>query len=208
MTLKEAIEKRRSVRLFSPEPVPEEIIRELVRLAGLAPSINNSQNWKFTAISNKETLGKMRDSVAAKYDSIFSTLDEENKIVLRTVEKFSTFFVNAPLLIAISIKPYEAVIDRILPDAGLNSESINKIRNHPEIQSVGAAIQNMLLAATSLEYAGCWLTGLLIARKEIESLLGISDPYKLAACVALGKPAEIPKNREKLPVDKILDIVK
>ena len=47
MTLAELVEKRVSVRQFRPDPVVPGHIREMVRLAGLAPSPNNQQPWRY-----------------------------------------------------------------------------------------------------------------------------------------------------------------
>jgi nitroreductase len=52
MELKEVIEKRVSIRTFTDEPVAVSDIKEIIKRAGLAPSINNSQPWKFIAITN------------------------------------------------------------------------------------------------------------------------------------------------------------
>lgn len=71
MELKDVIEKRASIRMFSDEPVVTEDIREIVRRAGLAPSINNSQPWKFIAITNIEMIEKMGRIVQKKCWNIF-----------------------------------------------------------------------------------------------------------------------------------------
>ena len=66
MELKAAIEARTSIRIFSEEKVNMKDIREMVRLAGLAPSVNNYQPWRYIAITNKDLLNKMADVVAVK----------------------------------------------------------------------------------------------------------------------------------------------
>ncbi len=53
MELTVAIETRISVREFTNDPVNISDIREIIRLAGYAPSINNYQPWKYYIISNK-----------------------------------------------------------------------------------------------------------------------------------------------------------
>lgn len=47
MELTEVIEKRRSIRKFSEEPVSREILTELIRTAALAPTASNLQAWRF-----------------------------------------------------------------------------------------------------------------------------------------------------------------
>jgi len=55
MDFNEVIHKRRSSRRFSPEPIPEEIINELIESARLAPSGGNAQNWVFGIIKDNTT---------------------------------------------------------------------------------------------------------------------------------------------------------
>ncbi len=51
LTVKEAIEQRRSVRKFKPDPVPAEDITELLNAARLAPSGCNAQPWRFKIVT-------------------------------------------------------------------------------------------------------------------------------------------------------------
>ena len=68
MELKAAIEARTSIRVYSNEPVKMDDIREMVRLAGLAPSVNNFQPWRYIAITNQDLLNRMADVVAVKIE--------------------------------------------------------------------------------------------------------------------------------------------
>ncbi|MBE0654982.1 MAG: nitroreductase family protein [Bacteroidales bacterium] len=74
------------------------------------------------------------------------------------------------------------------------------MRNFPDIQSAGACIQNLLLSAVDMGYRGCWLSGPMIARSEMEEILEIKEPSRLLNFVALGKPSKDfkPKDKEDL----------
>lgn len=63
------------------------------------------------------------------------------------------------------------------------------MRPYPGLQSVSAAIQNLLLVAHSLGYGTCWMTGPLVAYRELEEILGVDAPWELVALVPLGVPA-------------------
>ncbi len=208
MDLKETIERRRSVRHFKPEGLPLDDIKEMVRLAGLAPSINNAQLWKFTAVTNKDIISNMSNIVNGKISGMLNSKEnEKGEKIKTTVSHFSTVFTDAPVVIAVQMKPYDAVVDTILEASGLSHDEMNKMRNYPDIQSIGAAIENIMLAATSMGYGCCWLTGLLVAREELEPILGVKEPYKLAACIAVGKPLESLPAREKLPLESIFEVI-
>lgn len=60
MDVKEAVLARRSIRAFSPEPVPQEILKDIMEKALWSPSWGNTQPWKFTIVGGK-TLEKIRD---------------------------------------------------------------------------------------------------------------------------------------------------
>lgn len=60
--LRESLSKRRSIRMFSSDPVPRDIIENAIRVAGTAPSGANHQPWHFVAISDLETKKKIREA--------------------------------------------------------------------------------------------------------------------------------------------------
>lgn len=207
MELKDTIEKRASVRQFTDEKVDVEHLREMVRLAGLAPSINNSQPWRFIAITNRVLLNSLREIVHEKINAMLpDTDDEAAKKAKLQVEWFSTFFADAPAVIAVAKCPYDAIVDCALPKNNLTHEDINALRGHPDIESIGASIQNLNLAAVDLGYGTCWLSGPLVAREELESELNIQSPWQLAAFVAIGKPAANVSQRPKKPVEEIFEL--
>src|SRR5260370_40757549 len=57
---------RRSVLLFSPEPVPLELIENAIRCASLAPSGANQQPWKFVVVQNADFKRKIRESAESR----------------------------------------------------------------------------------------------------------------------------------------------
>lgn len=207
MQLKDVIEKRTSVRFFKDEEIPVDDLKEIVRLGSLAPSINNSQTIEYVVVMNKEILKKMGLAVHKKISDMFSETEDTNNIISK-IEKFSTFFEEAPALIAIKNKPYTALVDNLLDNTELSHDDINNMRNHPNVQSVGAAVQNILLATVDAGYGGCWLTAPLLAKNELEELLNIKTPFNLAAMVAIGKPLNEAVPKKKRGLDEILTIIK
>jgi nitroreductase len=58
----EAIKKRRSVRAYTSEEVPEEDVERLIEAARWAPSAGNAQPWEFVIIKNAETKRRLSDA--------------------------------------------------------------------------------------------------------------------------------------------------
>ena len=209
MTLAELVEQRVSVRQFRPDPVSPGHIREMVRLAGLAPSPNNQQPWRFIAITNKPLLEEMADAVRGRLRALMpAAMSEDARRAAQRVEWFSTFFADAPLVMAVTRQPYQSVIARAVAGSSMSAADINAMRGHPDIQSIGAAIEHLLLAATALGYGSCWLSGPLIAREALEGLLGVQGPQQLAALVAVGVPAAPPNGcHDRRPVEETLRFI-
>lgn len=54
MEVLEAIRTRRSIRIYKPDPVPEEILEKILEAGRWAPSASNAQPWKFIVFSDPE----------------------------------------------------------------------------------------------------------------------------------------------------------
>ena len=57
MDVKEAIMTRRAYRSFVPVTITRELVEDLAGAAGLAPSCNNNQPWRFVFVYGPEALG-------------------------------------------------------------------------------------------------------------------------------------------------------
>jgi nitroreductase len=209
MEFRHLVESRVSVRQFTAEAIPAADLKEMVRLAGLAPSPNNAQPWRFVAVTRPSLLQQMGAVVHAKVRAMLPEEgSDEARHARQRVEWFSTFFADAPLVIAVVLLPYESVADSALEGSRLTGAQINAMRGQPDVQSLGAAVEHLLLAATNLGYGGCWLSGPLVARDALERLLEIQPPGRLAAMVAVGRPASAtPTPRERKTVDELLRII-
>lgn len=204
MDLKLAIEKRTSIRNFTDENVPVNDLKELVRRAGLAPSVNNYQPWKFYVVTNKKVLSDMAIKVADKIKELPANDSIAAKNVKSQVEWFATFFENAPAVIAMVMEDYESILEK---GVKLSHDEINKLRNFPDMQSAGAAIQNMLLSAVDMGYGACWLSAPMMAKESLEKILEVELPYHLIAFVAVGKPARDLQPKSKKPMEEIFKLI-
>ena len=69
MTVAQAITSRMSVRAFTPQPVPREVIAELLQTASRAPSGTNTQPWKVYVLQGASQAALV-DKVCAAHDAI------------------------------------------------------------------------------------------------------------------------------------------
>ena len=133
----EDIKRRRTVRDFSDQPVPKEIIENCIKAAGTAPNGANLQPWYFVVVSNSEI--KMKIRIAAEEEEKEFYTNRAPKEWLEALEPLGTdehkpFLDAAPYLIAIFYKSYE-----ILPDG-------KQVKNYYTMESTGIATGLLITA--------------------------------------------------------------
>lgn len=138
----ELMRTRRSVRLFSSEAVPAEIIDRCIHTAGTAPSGANQQPWHFVTVSNPDIKRKIR--LAAEEEEQAFYAGRAGDVWLDTLEPLGTnaekpFLEHAPVLIAIFEQKY--TLDR----------QNNKIKHYYSKESTGIATGILI---TALHNAG------------------------------------------------------
>jgi len=205
LTVWEAIQKRRSVRKYLPDDVPEEMINQILEAARLAPSGANRQPWRFLVVKDKETRKKLRDICLEQ-----------------------RFIEEAPVLIVcfVDLGRYskEAAMKRRQEsiDSGAAAEATGRFAD-PKfltyLQSLPAptreelipgavantyiAIEHLVLMATALGLGTCWVGG--FEREGINSLFNLADNLVPVVVIPVGYPAgEIPPQRPRIPLEEIL----
>ena len=209
MDVLEAIRARRSIRKFKPDPVPEADIRRMIELATMAPSAGNAQMWKFIAVTNRKVLEEMRDAILHKLDMVCEWPEAQPYLDrLQATKGWSTFFDQAPVTIVVLGEPYRSAIEEVLEKRGWERSAIDALRQKPDIQSLGAAIENLCLAAHAMGYGTCWMTAPCIAGPEIKDLLGIETPWEVVALAPLGVPDYEPPARPRKPLEEVLEFIR
>lgn len=202
----DVVEGRRSIRTFLPDPVPEEDIREIIRIGTLAPSAGNRQDWRFLAVVNQELKNQMKALVQKKTYSIAKQAGEQNP-ESHSNRHTSILFAEAPLALVVQTKRFRGKMDDMMKDCGYSEAEIDDLRMRPDLQTIGGLVQTILLAAYSLHYGSCWMVAPNNARHELEQLLNISPPWSIAAIVAIGRPVKQPAGRKVKPVSEVLEII-
>jgi len=207
MDLFDTIQSRRSIRRFKQDPVPDEDIKKILEAGKLAPSASNAQPWSFIVIKDKALLRKMADAVREMVDRMapYAGSEQEAQRLAAYKSNYYVFFENAPAVIAVLMEPYAST--GLLARMGYNEKEAMRLRPDPGLQSVSAAIQNMLLAIHALGYGSCWMTGPLVAQEAFEKLLGYGKERFIAALLPVGVPDENPVARNRKPLDEISKMI-
>lgn len=183
----EAIAQRRSIRKYKDTPVTDEQIREILHAAALAPSGKNRQPWRFVVVRGEKRTGMLEAMRAGMAKD--EARGEDTGSAKWTVQIME----QAPVTIFIfnqdGMHPWlTRSIDQAFGDL------VN-------LQSVGAAIENMCLAALELGLGSLWIADVLYAYDELCAYLG--QDCQMVAALAIGYPDEEPDARPRKSVDEV-----
>ncbi len=202
MEFRQAVLGRKSVRRFLPDPVPKEDLLDMLSLATRAANASNRQMWRFYVVTNRGKIAQMRDAVDSEVKRFKSLAGRQPES-----DFYSTFFAGAPVTIAVAYAGYRSGMEDVMEAAGLGRDEVTSRRQRPDIQSIGAGIQVLLCAAYEKGYGTCWMTAPMVARPQLESILGVPEGQTLCALIALGRPAEDPPRTPRLPVEKVTTFI-
>ena len=172
MDFYDVIRSRRSCRVFSGQPVEREKLERIVEAALWAPSGKNRQNYRVFVVA-----GQKKDDLVDIADRSFPFIEEslrklyDEKIVNFTRNFFRTLG-GAPVLLVFFSVP---------TDEG----------HFVDTQTVSAAIENALLAATYEGLGACWTVNPVHLRDEVNNVLG-AEGMDLIAFVPVGYPGKEP----------------
>lgn len=199
MNVFDAMKGRQSIRKFRKDPVPREQILRMVEAATWAPSAGNTQNVRFLVVEDPALLSRMKGIV----DEILARVT--GKEIPPGKINYHNLFAAAPAAVCVVGKPYESATDRQMREKDPERHRVRRYQVNAGLQSVASAITQFLLAAYSLGYGTCWMTGPLVAKPELESALSLRPPEELLAVVALGKPDSPPPKPARKPPEEVTE---
>ena len=173
------INKRRSVRDFSNRDVPKEVIKNIIKTAGSAPSGAHKQPWTFCVISNKELKSEIRKlAEKEEYENYHGRMSDSWKEDLKAMgtTHIKEFLEVAPYIIVVFKKAYD-----------LDGKE-NKSQNYYVNESVGIAVGFLI---TAIHQAGLvTLTHTPSPMKFLEAALGRPQNEKAFLLLPVGYPAK------------------
>ncbi len=167
------IKERRSHRFYLDKPVEREKLEKLIELAMWAPSAMNRQQWFFVVVGG------------SKLKSVLNTIEKSFEHILPRLQRF---FADKPKVINLTKQFFKNLGNAPVAIFAYYTPTGD---DYSDVQSVAAAIQNILLAAHAMGLGTCWMTGPVHVEKEINEALGIKGK-KLVAVITVGYPAKKP----------------
>jgi coenzyme F420-0:L-glutamate ligase/coenzyme F420-1:gamma-L-glutamate ligase len=179
MTLEAAIAGRRSVRQFSARPVERALVEEVIAAACLAPAPHHSHPWRFVIISS-DARTALTQAMGERWRLDLERDGLPEARIRRLLDRSRARLTAAPVLILAAVLREGR---RPWPD---------RRRQRAEelmfVQSLGAALQNLMLAAHARGLASYWLSAPLFCPEAVRRALDLPAGFQPQALIALGYP--------------------
>jgi len=199
MTTIEAIRKRRSIRKYKKDQIPEEIILELLDAARLAPSGCNAQPWRFRVVKDIDT--KLQLAQAA-YNQKFISEAPVVLVVCANIKQYLDKSVSG----IHDLGKIGAVKNEIVEIIEGRVEKLRylKVREIGPLIAVNVAIavEHIVLRALDFDLGTCWVR--LFDWQKVKQIFNWDDDTYVVALLPIGYPDESPEQRKRLSLQEIM----
>ena len=190
------LQGRRSVRKYQARPVTREQIEQIVEAARWAPSPHGRQPWRFVILTAAEAKARLAEQMGTTWQQNLEMDRQDTQTVNIRLEKSRQRILNAPTIIIPCL--YLEDLDRYPDEKRQNDETTMAI------QSLGAAIQNMLLMAYDLGLDTGWMCAPLFCPEIVCEALELDTRLIPHALITVGYAAADPQRRERLPLSTLI----
>jgi nitroreductase len=204
----EWLQTRRSLRRFEPRAVERPILERLFSAAITAPSATNRQPWRFAAVTAPAKRAAIVDAVRQRCTEMKAVIARSHHA--EDFGSYGDFFFepieSAQVIVIPQYREYPDMIAQLIASGGGDPASFDTASAmQAELCSTSAAIMCLLLQAHAEGLGACWMAGPMVARRDIQQILGIAAPWRMVGAVAIGWPEAPPADRPgRKPLDKVV----
>ncbi|CAN5555902.1 nitroreductase family protein [soil metagenome] len=196
-SLTEALVGRRSVRAFVPgSVVPRSVIEASIVAAGWAPSPHGRQPWRFTVIEDFQRRAALANAMADDWQRQLILDGQGAEIVNIRLEKGKARLTDASHLVLVNL--YLKDLDDYPDEDRQNAETTMAI------QSLGAAVQNLLLSIHASGYDAGWMCSPLFCPELVRKELNLSEALQPHALIPIGVAAKDPVRRTRRSLQELV----
>jgi coenzyme F420-0:L-glutamate ligase / coenzyme F420-1:gamma-L-glutamate ligase len=187
---------RRSVRDFAERPVPRAALEEMVEAARWAPSPHGRQPWRFAVLTHDESKRLLADAMGAEWQRTLEMDGQDAGTIQVRLERSRERILRSPAIVLACL--YLADLDRYPDPDRQRAEEVMAI------QSLGAALQNMLLAAYALGLDTGWMCAPLFCPDTVRAALALDAALIPHALITVGYAVRDPHRRPHRPVNELI----
>jgi F420 biosynthesis protein FbiB-like protein len=191
------LEARRSIRAFTDEPVDQHALDELVAAACIAPAPHHSRPWRFATVISAESKEALASGMGARWRADLEGDGAAPERAEELIEASHRKITGAPALV-LACLTWNG-LDRY-PD-----EARQRAEWGMALLSLGAAVENLMLAAADAGLASCWVAAPIFCPLEARDALQLPDEWRPQALVMVGRPdpAYAGRTRPPVPLDEL-----
>jgi len=186
------LEARRSIRAFLPEPVERAALDRLVEAACLAPAPHHSRPWRFVVVDGTDGKRALAFGMGERWRRDLAgdgvAPDRVEELISSSHRKLE----GAPALV-LGCLTWDG-LDRYPDDARQRAEW------GMALLSLGAAVENLMLAAADAGLASCWVAAPIFCPEEARDALALPPEWLPHALVLIGHPDPEYAGRPRPPV--------
>ncbi len=156
----------------------DEVIRAL-EVAISAPSAHNAQPWRFVIVKDSKVKEKLIEEMAVSWREDLRRDGLDEKIIDEIIRTSTERSMNASAIIVVCLTMENM---HKYPD-----DRRNKCEYIMAVQSVAAAIENMLLAFHAMGISACWRCGALFAPEVVRKVLRLPNTFEPQAIVEVSR---------------------
>lgn len=190
------IRNRRSVRRYQDRPVEQALLEQMLEAARWAPSPHGRQPWRFVVLTKQQLKQRLAEHMGDTWRAHLEMDRQSEQTVNLRLERSHQRILQAPAIIIACL---------YLDDLDQYSDPIRQAHETTmAIQSLGAAVQNMLLMAYDLGLDTCWMCAPLFCPEVTCRALDLDTRFIPHALVTVGYAAADPVRRPRLPLDRLI----
>ncbi len=192
----EFMKSRRSIKKLKSASISRESMEEILEVAVSAPSAHNAQPWRFVIIDDQKVKIELSEAMARAWreDLLKDGLLRSDIEKLVEASKERTKNVSVLIIACITMEDMEKYED----ERRKNAEYLMAV------QSVSAAIQNLLLAIHARGFGACWRCAPLFCMETVREVLGIPGSFDPQALIEIGYPLEQPGMPPRKPLKSVI----
>ena len=196
MKILDVIKSRRSVREYLSRQVSDKVLFRILEATRWAPSAHNAQPWRFVMIQNAALKRKLAEAMARRWDKDMSKdnvpPEKRDELVKTSIERFTR--ASIVIIACLTMEDMNKYSDK----------KRHKIEYIMAVQSLAAAIENMLLTAHAEGLSSCWFCAPLFCQDTVRKILNIPSYVEPQALITIGYSINKPNPPPRKPLEKIV----
>ena len=193
----DAVRGRRSVRRYLGKEVAPDLVYKVLEAGRWAPSPHGRQPWRFAVVTREETKERLARAMGEEWRVNLEMDGQAPEVLEKRLEGSRRRLLDAPVLVLLCLHLQD--LD-VYPDAARQQSETTMA-----VQSLGAAAQNMLLAAYDLGLDAGWMCAPLFSPGEVVEALGLDPMLVPHALLTLGyAEGDPPKRRSRGPLEDLI----